>query len=389
MNFEELHLLSAIEAALSNPENRAESSGLNKILSMATAQGLDKEFDTQGDIALLNGILKELTSKADIQPGDDDSGEVKDYRFLEFYFDGIRYFKKVKNGEPKYGLKMYRKPESNEGYKPNSLILLGGNGIGKSSIFGALQWFCLNEIAEAQLREQADREQYLISSGEQEVKKEWISIVTRANLGAKKPISSLQMASLPLSPFFISEKDLLQMVAYAPKSENEDWSYFFYRLAGYGNIVNLLDIFKRLLIFLNKEFSKSPAIDLQTILASDEFQNLGKYLPFALSHGEERLEDILKKIDDLKDKVQSFIIKTQEINTSKEFLVELKQLSTDLASFEAVKEDIAKYSPMGEKHLQCIEQIKPTDYRIGPSGHSCRSCRGKNKRTKSHRYSSH
>jgi hypothetical protein len=216
------------------------------------------------------------TNLATIQPQsvdnettDDDSYKNKDFRIKQIKLSGVRCFPES-NDKP-YGVNFCK--EGNE--HPSSAIILGSNGIGKSSIFDALEFMFCGRIGEYELR----NDKASISSDYSDTFKDYL---THLNSNSKQAnciietmdseisfpnellTESIRKKIIPNS-FFISEYDLYTIGKLDFEiSEEKSFHYFIASSLGlksyldFLKIINLLVNYNRIkesrnLNTLNKE----------------------------------------------------------------------------------------------------------------------------------------
>ncbi|MCC8112497.1 MAG: hypothetical protein LIP03_00615 [Bacteroidales bacterium] len=113
-----------------------------------------------------------------------------------------------------------------------SLYLIGENGIGKSSLYNAIEYYFLGDCGEAKYRKIEDTIEYVTHKNQtpsgHEIK------INPENI--KK-----ELAGMPLAPFFTTENDLQEMIHYMPEPVSADWIPFFTHCIGLQELNELID----------------------------------------------------------------------------------------------------------------------------------------------------
>ena len=128
-----------------------------------------------------------------------------DLRILEIGVDNFRVFPKA---ERKYGMRFH----DDNSDKPRSFICVGNNGVGKSSVFDALEWKCTGFVSEMEFRNsttdsvaRCDLKDFIRHYGSSSAE------VEVGNVCIKTAGGDAAFGSYTLSPFFCTEKDLVDL----------------------------------------------------------------------------------------------------------------------------------------------------------------------------------
>lgn len=141
--------------------------------------------------------------------------------------------RKFPHGKRYYGLRLH-----DQNLTPQSLVLIGGNGVGKSTFYDALEYIALNRVGEAQLRGLPNYQAFMAHGG---------NATKTANIQIY-PQGVADLASeLPLSSFFCSEHDLNETISRMPKHPDDDWTDFFAYLLGLNDLLVLKSRLRKLL----------------------------------------------------------------------------------------------------------------------------------------------
>lgn len=133
----------------------------------------------------------------------------RDYRFLYLYFKSFRKFPKPDKGY--YGIP-FCKVKGEKEFFPENTLLLGSNGTGKTSVFGALEYVFTGHISAAEkmgFLTKEDMEDYIPFAG-QSYKDAEINVLTCSMLvnGTLDDARRRDISHLCLLPFFCSELDV-------------------------------------------------------------------------------------------------------------------------------------------------------------------------------------
>lgn len=137
----------------------------------------------------------------------------KDYRFLYLY---LKSFRKFPESEAYYGISFCSQVKDNS-IVPESTLLQGENGTGKTSIFGAMEYLFTNKISAAEkqgFRTKDSLDDYIPYAGS---KKEDVDLnVATQSFVFSHNSKRAQQKEIPcgcLSPFFCSEYDVDKVIA--------------------------------------------------------------------------------------------------------------------------------------------------------------------------------
>ena len=153
-----------------------------------------------------------------------DKSQFQDYRFQHVLIQNFRRYGAWRDGRY-YGIRMAdidRQPYT-------GLFLLGDNGIGKSSLFGALEYWATRKVGEAQYRKIEDEKWYIRHANTNPD----IRVMTTTGETFDLDEHSFPL-SLDVHRFFISENSMMEAAAFMPKSVEggANWFSFFCCILG-------------------------------------------------------------------------------------------------------------------------------------------------------------
>ena len=226
----------------------------------------------------LTTIIKELSEKADILFSD-----VQDGLQLSKEFIHLATFAGKKHDETAGGstfmdvrvkqllmrnFRKYRHPSNprayyygasfdvNDSHTSSIDVLLGSNGVGKSTLFDAAELLCTKKIGEAEYR-CIDKEEFYKGGDTQA---EILLITNNGNYGS---MAETVESALPLENFFVSENSIVRLLG---KIKGNNFFPFFCSLLGVGSLYELSkgDIIDKMLACLDnkKEALKPKHVDI-------------------------------------------------------------------------------------------------------------------------------
>lgn len=152
-----------------------------------------------------------------------------DFRFNSLLVKSLRKY----SSEYYWGLNMMK----NENY--SSLILLGGNGVGKSSLYNAMEYQLTNDIYERKFRN-CDLKEYLHHDNEDNtpLNKSEILLFAGGQMIGSKGLGDIGMEP---SICFCSDGDVVDYGKSLVHSGDTNWFEFFARSLGYGIFIDLIN----------------------------------------------------------------------------------------------------------------------------------------------------
>lgn len=258
MNYSEYKFLNELHVELS-PDSGGSAGDLLKTIVDIKRIFFDEESSDR-EFVWIDTVYREFCDwQAKESAADGDSHEadaadcsVADLRILEIGVDNFRAFPK---SERKYGMRFHDEDSG----KPRSFICVGNNGVGKSSVFDALEWKCTGFVSEMEFRN---------SSGDSVTRcelKEFIkhygsspSYTEPTNVCIKTAGGDTAFGSYTLSPFFCTEKDLVDMVREMPKHKDDDWSRYIFNFSGFSHIRALIGDLEDLLAEMDEIEHSQP-----------------------------------------------------------------------------------------------------------------------------------
>ena len=242
------------EVAKNHPDNQFAKAIFNRFNK--AGQIREEEFKSS---RLLN-TPDDSTPLGDYNPAKIERGE-KDFRFLHLYLKTVRKFP----GDKHYGLSFCR--IGDEGSIPESTLLLGRNGTGKTSIFDTMEYlFTYNASAANKMGFKSDDalKDYLPYAGKH-INDIAIGVQTRENnftfFPKKDDLPADDVRQLCLKPFFCSEYDVDKLIA-------ERLNRFIYEQMGYGLVMNIIEKLENEMKEAISLHTNSPAVSPEEI----EFQ---------------------------------------------------------------------------------------------------------------------
>lgn len=213
-------------------------------------------------------IQEELWNRFDnASKQDQEEDQVRDFRVRCLTVNNFRKFPELKTP---FGLEL----QGRESADPCSLILLGKNGVGKSSLFAAFEYVFGGMISEARLRNYEVEDFASHSDREVDASSHQIRIFTKEGVFTSFQDFKKSIGELSVNPFFCSEWDIIsigQRSAEAGASQETVFHDFFAENLGFAELVDLKQVLakwqKRLAEIINQGDSMSTVAALQAELA--------------------------------------------------------------------------------------------------------------------------
>ncbi len=284
-----------------------------------------------------------------------------DYRFKNFCLSS---FRKYPPGAM-YGLSF----EGN-GYSNNSLFMVGDNGSGKTSLYSAIEYFCLGRISAAQMRGYTESElpAYICNAEAADSS----HICVECNHALLDNIDSLpdEFAKIQplLRPFFCSENDIVQMGQNADGLED-----FMYEQLGLKETLELKTILYKSIDYLQQQLKDSNdnnnIQDIKEELEKRKFRSdfIKKFvidIILLFRYWEEFQGDDVLSLESLIHQDTSFLKRNSDesendyVNKVKEGIAEYKQVLE--SEFERVKffySDDNQLSQLYRKQIEICKRI--------------------------------
>lgn len=256
-------------------------------------------IDSLDSLELLGTPFKDVTSMDDNEPVRIKSEQ--DYRFLYLY---LKAFRKFPKDEGYYGISFCSDKDNT--IVPESTLILGGNGTGKTSIFGAMEYLFTKNMSAANkqgLHGKNEIEDY-IPFARGNINDVDINVITQSDRFNFDP-NQQEDIGLCLLPFFCSEYDVDKVVA-------KGLDDFIFEQMGYTLV-------RKIIKKIEKELR--DAVN-EYVMIEDFPENI-----------ESQMADLDRKIgvyESLKPSVLSFAIKMSNEQITKNTVEELKKrLSKD------------------------------------------------------------
>lgn len=157
-----------------------------------------------------------------------------DFRFCHLLLKNFRKFGNLPLNNY-YGLQFEKASHSGSKELIDFLILLGDNGIGKSSLVDSLEYMFTGNIGEAKIRQIPSITYIRNKSGEKSVK---VNMSNNENIVLGDDINGYFRQEYDVSNFFFSENSILKFAEYTQRNRDNsnDWFPFFCYMLGFGTL---------------------------------------------------------------------------------------------------------------------------------------------------------
>ena len=225
----------------------------------------------------------------------EDEINTTDFRIKKISFSNVRGFP---SSDKPYGI------DFTESGLPKSAVLLGANGVGKSSIFTSLEYIFGGEIGEAKLRNQDDPIEYLKRFNSKYETSVFTVNTISGNYTFQDPISKIQsILSVNPGSHFISDYDIYKNGKINFSGNPTESSSFHYLIASSLGLQELLDF--------NEVINK-----LSTYKRTKEKNKLRELLNDKTKF-EDEIKTWNKVIEETEDKINKFNKSTSEAKSDK------------------------------------------------------------------------
>lgn len=209
--------------------------------------------DVPGGVQLSKAFIH-LASFADRNHEESaESSTVVDVRVKQLLMRNFRKYRRPSNSRAHYFGASFT---VNDKQASSFDVLLGSNGVGKSTLFDAAELLCTKKIGEAEYR-CIDMEDFYKGGSEQSE----IRLIT--NNGDYSSLAVAVESALPLENFFISENSIVRLLS---KIRGTNFFPFFCNILGVGNLYELStgELIDKMLVCLEskKEASKPKQDDI-------------------------------------------------------------------------------------------------------------------------------
>lgn len=284
-----------------------------------------------------------------------------DYRFLYLYLKGFRKFPSRAGGEF-YGIPFYS--DNNGDNTPESTLLQGGNGTGKTSIFGAMEYLFTGKMSAAYkqgFQTQARLSDFIPFAGEKVDELDINVLTSTMPFGLRlNDIQQKDFLRLCLLPFFCSEYDVDKVV-------DEGIDTFVYEQMGYTLTRRIIKKMDGELKKLSKQYEALEEKDIEVIEARigslDKkvvmYENLkSTFVSLAAKMSNDK--DYQRKLNELRNHLSKrFVLKSD-----KELVKEEKELTKDnlLAEKKVVKDVLSNPSSqfIYQQYSKVIKALEST-----------------------------
>ena len=309
------------------PQNRFAKAVYNRFKNAGSNVDVDS-------LELLAIPFKEVDSLGDNDPIKIEKN--KDYRFLYLYLKSFRKFPSCSE-DVFYGVPFCRKNE-NGALVPESTLLQGGNGTGKTSIFGAMEFLFTGKMSTAEkqgFRHNEELEDFIPSLqgniAEMKINVATCSLLFTSQSGIRQQNDFVRLCLLP---FFCSEYDVDKVVA-------EGVNGFIYEQIGYTYVRKIIQKIEKEMLSAAKQYEQlESSIDLVKTHAEELDKLIGIYdnlrpsfllLVTRLSSE----QNPKKKLNVLRALLSlSFIIETEPDISSKTMVLSLDSLNKEIRVLE-------------------------------------------------------
>ncbi len=291
------------------------------------------------------GVKSELNkSKGDVKK----NRTIYDYRFKNLQMRNFRKFPHAEKTNFPYGIDFLLKGE------PASLILVGGNGTGKTSLFSAMEYTMTRFLSSANLRDisVAEYPHYLAYSNQNFENVQVALDTVKQTLYSDTSHSDLANYDF-LRCFFCSERDLVEM------GKQPSLLEYVTSQVGYGEYLEMKKVLENLYVDYKKDFDLSKNTLTDFLEREEELKKARK---------EKKVIDILAKEKFrlyLKDYNGRWLVKQEEGIAYREnynqALVDMKRnkLAYDLPQVEELGDmmDVSEKLNTKKKWVEAYEQV--------------------------------
>lgn len=290
----------------------------------------------------------------------------RDFRFQHVLVKNFRQYG-VCNVKDYFGIKTSNTTPKDD--QPCSLILLGDNGAGKSSIFNAIEYWATRNISEAEYRDIENQEWYYWH----DEKPADIQIITAEEKMIGLNSKEIWQSSYNVNRFFISENSILESASYMNENgeKGHNWYRFFCYMLGIHPFLielafdneedNIYNLIQKSLSGLKSETKDFTELDT-------ELKNIhNQIIDASIVLNDEEINSLRKK----QDKLREYLTEWENSLNYSNFEKELE--SVDLSSFNYVpaihsfnlscndiKDRFNKLSAADEKYSKFILQKEST-----------------------------
>ncbi len=158
----------------------------------------------------------------------------QDFRFCHLLLKNFRKFGNLPLNTY-YGLKFEKAIHNESKELIDFLVLLGDNGIGKSSLVDSLEYMFTDNIGEAKIRQIPSATYIKNKSGEKSVK---VYMNNNENIVLGDDTNRYFRQEYNVSNFFFSENSILEFAEYTQRNRDNsnDWFPFFCYMLGFGTL---------------------------------------------------------------------------------------------------------------------------------------------------------
>ncbi len=236
-------------ALLQSNENDGQMSEARKSALAISAYLQKLQSPEENDIAKLlspdqlqtmadTNLREDLNTKKTDQPAEEATHPV-DFRFLDLSLSGFRKFP-VGNT---FTLRLSEPPKTaEEKRQPSSLILVGRNSVGKSSLYDSMEYIFTGQVSEAELRS-IERQKFILHGDE--ILLPSITVETCSKKIASFDEFSSSEGYFPVNGCFCSEADIIAIGKISDTETYIDGFDFFASSFGYENLVRIKTVLQQ------------------------------------------------------------------------------------------------------------------------------------------------
>lgn len=265
----------------------------------------------------------------------------KDYRFLYLYLRSFRKFPNLSD-EKYFGITFCDK--EGEKYLPQSILIQGGNGTGKTSVFGSMEYLFTGRMSAAckqGFKERNQIDDYVPFAGGKRNESK-INVVTKETTFSLDSDNAQpkELLRLSLLPFFCSEYDVDMVV-------DEGLDKFVYEQMGYSLVIDIIREIERERDAV-KQFVELEGLNRQQGEIEKEINDLTSQI------GD--LDKEKKMYENLKPSFLSLAAKTCNNRNPKTYLEEAKKCLSKPYIQQVDSVTPANYKPLTKEKLETEKQ---------------------------------
>lgn len=322
------------KVALSKPNNQFAKAIYNKFKKAGDSVN-NKSLES-----LLNIPFDDKTVLTEINPVTIE--KKKDYRFLYLYLRAFRKFPNLLD-EKYFGITFCDREDGK--YLPQSILIQGGNGTGKTSVFGAMEYLFTERMSAAckqgfKQKDQIDDYVPFAGGKRNESKINVVTKETTFSLDSDKARPK-EMLRLSLLPFFCSEYDVDKVV-------DEGLDRFVYEQMGYSLVIDIIEEIERERDGAVKQFGELEGLNRHQGELEKEIDDLTSQI--------DDLDKRLRMNDKLKPSYLSLAAKMCNARNPKTYLEDVKKYLSKPYIQQTDSATPANFKPLIKEKLEAEKQ---------------------------------